>query len=226
MHDFGICTSSASDLIRARFSAYASGDTRFIIDTTSVQSPDFEYYTSLPGSKEKNIKRWGRDITSSVIKDYFFVKVEVDSEALDAGEENVATVVFRHLAIQKGSNVMYPIQERATLVRDDGVVWKYVMGEVSRPPAEAAQSMMQRWPEERGMTLQALDRRNEAELDAQEQEEYYNDERGLLEGGDSNFCVDPRVRAAGAAAARVQEENRSRSRGPHGGAFAKGLHRR
>ena len=35
--------SSASDLIRARFSAYATANTDFIIATTSDQSPDFEY---------------------------------------------------------------------------------------------------------------------------------------------------------------------------------------
>ena len=122
-------TSSGADLIRARYSAYAVGDTEFIINTSSEQSPDHQYYSALPGNTEKNFKRWGRDINTSMMKDYFFVKVEVDSEALDEGEDDVSTVIFPTWQF-KSSNIMYPIQEKATLVKDDGVAWKYVLGEV------------------------------------------------------------------------------------------------
>jgi SEC-C motif-containing protein len=213
-HEFGMITSSGADLIRARFSAYAIGDTEFIINTSSEQSPDHQYYSALPGNTVKNFKRWGRDINTSMMKDYFFVKVEVDSEALDEGEDDVSTVIFRHLAIQKGSNIMYPIQEKATLVKDDGVAWKYVLGEVGRPDPEKAQEMMESWPLERGMTLNKLDKINEDELDAQEKEDLrdeYDDE-----------TMDPRVKAAGQAGARIREGQR-RSSNPYGGAFAKGL---
>ena len=210
-HEYGMVTSSGADLIRSRFSAYAIGDTEFIIGTSSEQSPDFQYYSALPGNTQKNFKRWGRDINTSMMKDYFFVKVEVDSEALDEGEDDISTVVFRHLAIQKGSNIMYPIQEKATLVRDDGVAWKYVMGEVGRPDSEIAQDMMESWPSERGMTLQKLDRIHEDELDEAEKE--------ALKDPYDDPNMDPRVRAAGMAG------DRAAGRIPRGsgGSFAKGL---
>ena len=211
-HEFKMITSSGADLIRARFSAYATGDTGFIVETSSEQSPDYKYYSALPGDTQKNFKRWGKDINTSMMKDYFFVKIEIDSETLDEGEADVSTVVFRHLAIQKGSNVMYPIEEKATLVRDDGVAWKYVLGEVGRPTPEKAQEMMENWPLERGMTLNQLDKINDDELDAEETE--------MLNYEDPN--EDPRVKAAGLAGARVREGN-PRGSNPYGGAFAKGL---
>merc|ERR1719498_1117793 len=100
---------------------------------------------------------------------------------------------------------MYPIQEKATLVRDDGVAWKYVLGEVGRPDPEKAQEMMENWPKDRGMTLNKLDRLNEDELDAEEKE--------MLDDEDPN--EDPRVKAAGMAGARVREGNSRRSN-PYG----------
>ena len=73
---------------------------------------------------------------------------------------------------------------------------------------------MESWPLERGMTLNKLDKINEDGLDAQEKEDLrdeYDDE-----------TMDPRVKAAGQAGARIREGQR-RSSNPYGGAFAKGL---
>ena len=228
VHEFGMVTSSASDLIRARYSAYAMKNADFIISTTSEQSPDFKHYFSLPGDKPKNLRRWSKDIHQSMMKDYFYIKSEIVKEEADPGEADVATVTFLHLAIQKGSNVMYPVQEKATLVRDDGVTWKYVLGEVTRPASEDSSRMMKDWPGEMGLTLRALDQKESDEIEdeyqrldamrAAEKDGWVIDEDG------NTVKEDPRLTAAANAAKRAAS-GRQRSN-PIGGAYSKSFGRK
>ena len=228
VHEFGMVTSSASDLIRARYSAYAMNNADFIISTTSEQSPDFKHYFSLPGDKTKNLRRWSKDIHQSMMKEYFYIKSEIVNEEVDPGQADVVAVTFLHLAIQKGSNVMYPVQEKATLVRDDGVAWKYMQGEVSRPPSEDSSRMMKDWPGEMGLTLRTLDQKESDEIE----DEYQRldamraaAEDGWVTGEDGNpVQEDPRVTAAGKAAKRAAI-GRQRNN-PLGGAYSKPLGRK
>ncbi len=228
VHEFGMVTSSASDLIRARYSAYATNNADFIIGTTSEQSPDYKHYFSLPGDRTKNLRRWSKDINQSMIKDYFYIKSEIVKEEADPGEADVATVTFLHLAIQKGSNVMYPVEEVATLVRDDGVTWKYVLGEVKRPASEDSTRMMSDWPGQMGLSLKALEKKESDEIESEyealdaaraaEAEGWVRDEDGIM------TKEDPRVTAAGKAA-KAAALGRSRTN-PIGGAFGKTLGRK
>lgn len=228
VHEFGMVTSSASDLIRARYSAYAMYNADFIIGTTSEQSPDFKHYFSLPGDRTKNLRRWSKDIHQSMMKDYFYIKSEIVEEEADSEQVDMATVTFLHLAIQKGSNVMYPVQEKATLVRDDGVTWKYVQGEVLRPASEDSSRMMKDWPGEMGLSLKTLEQQESDEIEreyqeldaarAAEEEGWVRDEDGVMKK------EDPRLTAAAKAAKRAVM-GRAQSN-PIGGAFSKTLGRK
>ena len=230
-HNFGIVTSSPSELVRARYSAYAANNADFIIGTTSDQSPDAKHYKSLPGDEARNNRRWSKDIHNSMMKDYFYIKTEIISEEIDPDQKDSATVTFRHLAIQKGSNVMYPVEEKATLSRDDGVTWKYVLGEVSRPPSEESNRMMSTWPEEMGLSLKAIEKAESDELTDEDEEmraAAAAEEAGWIIDKDGNQQKeDPRVTAAGLAGEAAQRKayNLGRSN-PTGGAYGKTLGRK
>ena len=93
--------------------------------------------------------RWIKDLRFN-FKDYRFVRMEIVDSSID---NNQAKVTFRQLAIRKTDNVMYPTQEVSLLIKAESGQWLYEKGDVTRPPAEVAMTMMETWPEMMGIEL-------------------------------------------------------------------------
>lgn len=137
-------------LIRSRYSAYASSNIDYIIATTSKLSLDYIAFVESPIAPLKALKRWSKSIKSNMIDEFRYVRMEIDSVSYFGDEE--ASVLWRHLAIRKADNVMYPIEEKSTIAKEKGI-WSYVKGEVSRPSTEFSQAMMNDWPKIMGLEL-------------------------------------------------------------------------
>lgn len=137
-------------LIRSRYSAYASSNIDFIISSTSGASSDYRSFIETPIAPANGLKRWAKSIKSNMIDEYRYVRMEIDSVSYSG--DNEASVNWRHLAIRKADNVMYPIEELSTIVKAKGV-WSYVSGVVSRPSTELSQAMMNDWPPMMGLEL-------------------------------------------------------------------------
>ena len=86
-------------------------------------------------------------------EEFAYVRMEILSESLDAECADVATVMFRQLAVRRTDNVMYPVEERSTVVKNEEGEWEYVLGEVTRPAPDVGQEMMQSWPDMVGMKM-------------------------------------------------------------------------
>ena len=86
-----------------------------------------------------------------MLDQYRYVRMEVDS--MVTSENGVeASVKWRHLAIRKGDNLMFPIEEVSALLKTEGK-WTYVKGDVVRPDPEMSQVMMSDWPAMIGLEL-------------------------------------------------------------------------
>lgn len=139
-------------LIRSRYSAYALENLDYIIETTSTSSPDYLAYIESPIGARNGRKKWIKDVRKNMIDSFAYVRMEIDDIQDDAADAARTVVSYRHLAIKKADNVMYPILEKAFLIKTDGV-WFYEKGEVMRPEAEQSQKMMEEWPILAGLQL-------------------------------------------------------------------------
>lgn len=140
-----------STLIRSRYSAYAAGNIDYIISTTSKSSSDYIAFIDTPIAPANGLKRWAKSIKSNMLDQYQYVKMEIDSVKIDE-KDTEATVVWRHLAIKRGDNLMFPIEEVSTLAKLDDI-WTYIKGAVARPDPEISQTMMKDWPTLVGLEL-------------------------------------------------------------------------
>ena len=104
-----------------------------------------------PIAPGNGLKRWAKSIKTNMIDEYTYVRMEIDNIEIDTNDID-ASVTWRHLAIRKTDNVMYPIEEKSVLSLADGV-WSYVKGEVTRPNPEFSQAMMNDWPAKVGLEL-------------------------------------------------------------------------
>lgn len=138
-------------LIRARYSAYSMSNIDFIIKSTSKLSTDYRAFIDTPIAPANGLKRWAKSIKANMIDEYKYVRMEIDSVNIDASGVTAA-VVWRHLAIRKEDNVMYPIEETSQLSLSEGV-WSYVKCDVVRPNPEFTQIMMNEWPAMAGLEL-------------------------------------------------------------------------
>jgi uncharacterized protein YchJ len=145
--------SSPEELIRARYCAYASDNVDYIIATTSTKSSDYLAFIETPIAPQNGLKRWAKSIRSTMINEYFYTRHEID--AVDSSGESIV-VTWRHLAIRKSDNVMYPIKETSFLEKIDGKYF-YVKGEVIRPSPEESSSMTSTWPDLVGLVLKPID---------------------------------------------------------------------
>lgn len=139
-------------LIRSRYSAYSLENLDYIIETTSTNSPDYLAYIESPIGARNGRKKWIKDVRKNMIDSFAYVRMEIDGVESDAADAARAVVSYRHLAIKKADNIMYPILEKAFLIKTDGV-WYYEKGEVMRPEAEQSQTMMNEWPALAGLQL-------------------------------------------------------------------------
>jgi len=142
-------------LIRARYSAYALENIDFILDTTSTASPDYLAYIESPVGARSGRKKWAKDVRKNMVDSFAYVRMEVEKveqspEGPNGGDE--ATVYYRHLAISKLENTMYPIEETAYCSKDKGV-WFFEAATVQRPEADVAQKIMEEWPVKAGIKL-------------------------------------------------------------------------
>lgn len=163
--------SSPEAVIRSRYSAYKLDKLDHIIETTSSQCTDYLYWFEQTADKEKAVRNWKRNIKKTMINGYVLVKCEID----EVGEEKdgKVDVVWRHLAIGTADNIMYPVKETTTLVKegpDDA--WKYLKCEVSRPLSEDSQTMMQKWPLSMGMKQKLQDPKALNDYEKWKQETY------------------------------------------------------
>ena len=115
-------------LIRSRYSAYSNDDPDYIIGTTSKTCSDYSAFMDSPINPANSLKRWTKSIRSSIITDYYQCRMEVVSSEVS---DTSAKILWRHLAIRKADNVMYPIEETSTLVKS-GDKWYYESGVVQR----------------------------------------------------------------------------------------------
>lgn len=129
-HVTGIASTPES-LVRSRFSAYGSGNTEYIIDTTSPTCPDYEAYMVVPGKNGR--KTWQSDIKRNMIDDFKYIRMEVVDVQLqstpfselksktvlsvlpDGSDLETADVTFRFLAVDL-SATMYSIEEKCEFV--------------------------------------------------------------------------------------------------------------
>jgi SEC-C motif-containing protein len=108
-HD-GLPAPTALTLMRSRYSAYALGNTAYIIKTTHPKSPYFE----------KDRKKWEKGI-AEFCKTTTFVKLEI----LDSGENWV------HFAAHLKQTEPLVLDERSTFEKVNGK-WLYLKGDVQK----------------------------------------------------------------------------------------------
>ena len=142
-------------LIQARYSAYASRNYDFIIQTTSPKSSDYQAFmeTAVAPDPKKALSRWKRSIKATMTDGYTYTRLEIDD--VTKVDENHVDVTWRHLAIRQADNVMYPIEETSKLEKVD-TRWMYVSGEVRRPKTEVSAEMVEKWPALVGLQLKPL----------------------------------------------------------------------
>lgn len=99
-------------LMRARYSAFAVGDLRFVLDTTHPENP----------RRQQDAARW-RAEAEDVVRNARFVGLEVRSETEDG---DTGEVVF--VATMRRGTFERRIGERARFRREGGR-WYYVSGE-------------------------------------------------------------------------------------------------
>ena len=136
-------------LVRARYSAYALENIDFIMDSTSAKSPDYAAYIESPIGARSGRKKWAKDIRKNMVDAFSYVHMEVDQVESDG---NDASVDYRHLAISKIENTMYPIKERAFLSKVNGR-WEFEAAVVERPDPDLSQKMMEEYPKIAGLKL-------------------------------------------------------------------------
>ena len=164
-------------LIQTRYSAYASENYDFIIQTTSPKSSDYQAFmeTALAPEPKKALSRWRRSIKSTMTEGivsfirsyiesmlrrstiaflfigYAYTKFEIDE--VQHIDENHVNVTWRHLAVRHADNVMFPIEEVSKLEKVQGDKWLYISGDVRRPKTEVSSEMVEKWPSMVGMEL-------------------------------------------------------------------------
>ena len=146
---------SPSILIQTRYSAYASDNVDYIIATTSRLSPDYSAFLDTALAPQNGMKRWARSIRAGMIAEYFYTRFHIDNIEIQSDNLN-AVVTWRHLAIRKLDNVMYPIKEVSHLERVNDS-WFYIKGEVMRPGQTEIEEMTSTWPEQVGLKLKAIE---------------------------------------------------------------------
>ena len=89
-----------------------------------------------------------------MITGFQYTRHEIDDIFLDQADGiKTAVVTWRHLAIGREDNVMYPIQEISALEQGEDGNWLYIGGDVQRPPTESGNEMVQSWPGMVGLKL-------------------------------------------------------------------------
>lgn len=71
-------TLSPEELIISRFSAYASGNVDYIIDTTSKKSVDYDAYLEQK-VYEIGRQKWRKDLYTNMVDNYQYIKLEIVS---------------------------------------------------------------------------------------------------------------------------------------------------
>lgn len=155
-HKNELNTHDPVSLMKSRYSAYFLQNIDFVIESTSTTSPDYVAYIESPIGLRKGKKKWMKDIRKNMVDSYYYVRMQVDDVAMLNSDETKAIVTFRHLAIKKSDNVMYPVLEKATCVKVNGV-WKYERSETMRPEPEQSQIMMEEWPLLSGIKIRSRD---------------------------------------------------------------------
>ena len=110
-HDKIIFPKTALELMKSRYSAYATSNAKYIIETTHKDNPDFT----------DNIKEWENDILI-FCNNTKFIGLEI-LEFID--DENESFVKFKANMIQQGNDVSFV--EKSRFLRVDEK-WFYVDG--------------------------------------------------------------------------------------------------
>ena len=152
LHDKTSTTTSPSKVIMARYTAYKLDNPNYIIESTSPTCTDYEFYVLT--AQGNGMNAWVRAIRRDMIDTYVYVKQEIVSESIEA-DGRKATVLSRLLAIGKIDNVMYPVEDESTMVYLNDQ-WYFEKSDVRRPPPDVAAAMMDKWPQETGITLRVV----------------------------------------------------------------------
>ena len=110
-HDKIIFPKTALELMKSRYSAYATSNAKYIIETTHKDNPDFT----------DNIKEWENDILI-FCNNTKFIGLEI-LEFID--DENESFVKFKANMIQQGNDVSFVEKSRFLKVDEK---WFYVDG--------------------------------------------------------------------------------------------------
>ena len=110
-HDKIFFPKTALELMKSRYSAYATSNAKYIIETTHKDNPDFT----------DNIKEWENDILI-FCNNTKFIGLEI-LEFID--DENESFVKFKANMIQQGNDVSFV--EKSRFIKVEGI-WLYVDG--------------------------------------------------------------------------------------------------
>jgi len=149
-------------LIRSRYSAYSLENIDYILDSTSRASPDYVAYVENPAGARAGRKKWIKDIRKNMVDGFSFVRMEVDRVEVDPEDNEQAMVYYRHMAIGKAENTMFPVEETAYVSKSDGV-WQFEAATVQRPAPERSQAMMETWPGMMGLKMNFGPKESESE---------------------------------------------------------------
>lgn len=140
-----------TQLIESRFTAFATGDTDYIITTTATSSSDYSTFMELPTSSINGLSKWKKTIEKNMMTNYKYIRMEVirvDETATHAD------VTYRFLAIDTSKDYQFPIQEIVRAIKEDHVVdavgsggsttvskWMFESSQVLRPSPESIAEM-------------------------------------------------------------------------------------
>ena len=114
-HDKITLPKTALELMKSRYSAYVTSNTKYIIETTHKENPDFT----------ENKKEWEQDVFD-FCKNTKFIELEI-IEFID--DEIESFVKFKANMIQNGNDVSFI--EKSRFLKVEGI-WLYVDGKFEK----------------------------------------------------------------------------------------------
>ena len=136
LHGSDMITNDARTMVRARFSAFATGNADYLIDTTHYKHKDYaRFRDSL--DPEKSRKRWKKEIITQNTNLFEFLKLELQDEPVVSEEvsnklmayKDATSVTFNVLVRQKSDKGYISFQETSIFTpRNEDTEKNHVLG--------------------------------------------------------------------------------------------------
>jgi uncharacterized protein YchJ len=123
-----VLPSTVEEAVRARFSAYATGNSAYLVDSTHPRHKDYRRHADGGARNPQKARRnWERELVSQNSEAFEFLKLEImdspKAQVEQHGSEDLATgcetqsVSFRVLVRARGDGTIVPFQETATFAQ-------------------------------------------------------------------------------------------------------------